>query len=211
MKDIYVKFIKIIKIMVNNNFLRIILFSFVILLSLQISAKDYQLVSGSMLEWEAKKVTGMHNGTISFQSGTLEVSKGKISGGKLIVDMSTIADLDLKEGGFNQKLVGHLKSDDFFAVDKFPVSILEVTQVNSVSGDNYQFLGTLTIKGITQPVEFQAKVTANSKDLKAVGIMTVNRSKYDIRYRSGSFFSDLGDKLIYDDFTLKFNIEARGK
>lgn len=173
-------------------------------------AKDFQVnASSSTLEWEAKKVTGQHSGTISFGEGILQVDKKKISGGKIAVDMNTLINTD--GNGVNKNLVGHLKSDDFFSVEKFPQASLEVKKVEAKSGDLYHFTADLTIKGITAPVEFDAEVILSSGQLTATGIITVNRTKYDIKYRSASFFSDLGDKMIYDDFTLKFKLVAATK
>jgi polyisoprenoid-binding protein YceI len=173
-------------------------------------AKDFQVnASSSTLEWEAKKVTGQHSGTISFGEGILQVDKKKISGAKIAVDMNTLINTD--GNGVNKNLVGHLKSDDFFSVEKFPQASLEVKKVEAKSGDLYHFTADLTIKGITAPVEFDAEVILGSGQLTATGIITVNRTKYDIKYRSASFFSDLGDKMIYDDFTLKFKLVATSK
>jgi polyisoprenoid-binding protein YceI len=108
-------------------------------------------------------------------------------------------------------LIGHLKSDDFFSVAKFPLASLEVKSVTAKSGNLYHFTADLTIKGITAPIEFDAEVNMTSDQVTATGTMVVNRTKYDIKYRSGSFFSDLGDKMIYDDFTLKFKLVAVNK
>jgi len=167
-------------------------------------SKDYSIdKTASTLEWEAKKVTGKHFGTVNFSEGTLTVKNKKISGGKLTADMTTIVNTD---GGRNERLVGHLKSDDFFSVEKFPQATLVVTKVDSKSGTVFHFTADLTIKGITSPVEFDAEVTEASGLLTAAGEVTVNRAKYDIKYRSASFFSDLGDKMIYDDFSLKFKL-----
>ena len=173
-------------------------------------AKDYKVnTASSSLEWEAKKVTGQHSGTVAFGEGTLQVDKKKISGGKVTVDMNSLVNTD--GNGVNKNLVGHLKSDDFFSVAKFPQATLEVKKVGAKSGDLYHFTADLTIKGITAPVEFDAEVTLASGQLTASGVMTVNRTKYDIKYRSASFFSDLGDKMISDDFTLKFKLVATTK
>jgi polyisoprenoid-binding protein YceI len=167
--------------------------------------------SASKVKWEAKKVTGKHDGTISFDNGLLKLNGTKISGGSFVIDMNTIVVADITDPGTNKKLVGHLFSDDFFSVGKFPQSKLEIKKSELKSGDNYRFVGELTIKGITKPVEFDAKVNVSSGNLTASGVITVNRTLYDIKYRSGSFFSDLGDKMIYDDFTLEFELIADKK
>lgn len=175
-------------------------------------SKDYRVETKvSSIEWVAKKVTGQHSGTIAFGESTLFVEKQKITGGKLIVDMNTIVDTDLTDAGYNQKLIGHLKSDDFFGVAKFPQSTLEVKKVESKSGKIFHFNADLTIKGITSPVEFDAEVDEVSGQLTATGVLTVNRTKFGIKYGSGSFFEGLGDKVIYDDFTLKFKLVAVSK
>jgi polyisoprenoid-binding protein YceI len=107
--------------------------------------------------------------------------------------------------------MGHLASDDFFSVVKFPESKMVITKVTSVAGDEYHFLADLTIKGVTNPVEFNAKFTLNGDKLTSEGVITVNRTLFGIKYGSGSFFQGLGDKVIYDDFTLTFNVVAQKK
>ena len=191
---------------------RLVISSILLVFSLSGFSKDYSVdLKASSLAWEAKKVTGQHNGTISFGESTLNVEKGKITGGKLIVDMNTIVNTDLADAGYNQKLIGHLKSDDFFGVAKFPQSTLEVKKVVSKAGNVYHFSADLTIKGITSPVEFDAEVAEVSGQVTAAGVLTVNRTKFGIKYGSGSFFEGLGDKMIYDDFTLKFKLVAASK
>ena len=125
--------------------------------------------------------------------------------------MNTIVNTDLTDAGYNQKLIGHLKSDDFFGVAKYPQSTLEVKKVDFKSGNVYHFTADLTIKGITSPVEFDAEVIETSGQLTATGVLTVNRTKFGIKYGSGSFFEGLGDKMIYDDFTLSFKLVAANK
>ena len=175
-------------------------------------SKEYKINStSSTLEWEAKKVTGQHHGTIAFGQGTLSVEHKKITGGKVTVDMNTIVNTDLTDAGYNQKLIGHLKSDDFFGVAKFPQSFLEVKNVTPKYGNVYHFTADLTIKGISAPEEFDAEVTDASGQITATGTMVVNRTKYGIKYGSGSFFQGLGDKVIYDDFVLKFKLVAADK
>ncbi len=176
------------------------------------NATDYNVdKSVSTVRWDAKKVTGKHNGTIAIASGSFSATNANITGGTIVIDMKSIVDLDLTDAGYNAKLTGHLKSEDFFAVDKFPESRLVVNKVSQVSGSDYKFMADLTIKGVTNPIEFNAKVTKNGDNLNAEGIMTINRAKFGVKYGSSSFFENLGDKVIYDDFTLTFNIVAKKK
>jgi polyisoprenoid-binding protein YceI len=159
----------------------------------------------SSVKWLAKKVTGQHNGTIGIKEGSLNVEKGKITGGKVVIDMNSIVNTDLTDPAWNAKLVGHLKTDDFFGVATFPTAELTITKVEN-NGNSYTFSGNLTIKGITNPTSFTATSAKDGKNTVYSGTMTVDRSKFNIRYGSKSFFDDLGDKAIYDEFTLDFNI-----
>ncbi len=180
--------------------------------SMKANAIDYVVDKGvSTVKWEAKKVTGQHNGTISFANGSLSATKAAITGGTLVIDMKSIVNVDLTDAGYNKKLIGHLSSDDFFGVDKFPEATLVVKKATLVSGDDFKISGDLTIKGVTNPIEFSAKVKQNGDKLNAEGVMTVNRAKYGVKYGSSSFFQGLGDKVIYDDFTLAFSIVAQTK
>ncbi len=200
------------RILRQATFKMVFLFVTIISVNLSIKASDFVVdKTASQVKWEAKKVTGKHNGTIAVSNGVLSADKTGITGGTLVIDMKTIVDVDLTDAGYNAKLTGHLKSDDFFAVEKFPESKLVVKKVTSVSGNDYKFAGDLTIKGVTNPIEFTAKVTQNGETLNAEGIMTINRAKFGVKFGSSSFFENLGDKVIYDDFTLTFNITALKK
>ena len=156
----------------------------------------------STVTWKAYKVTGSHTGTIALQSGALVFDGGQHSGGEFTVDMTTLTSTDL-EGEWKDKLVGHLKSEDFFAVENHNTSTLVFTQVKATGKNSYQVTGDLTIKGITKPVTFDLSVYGS----KATATMKVDRAQYDIRYGSGSFFDDLGDKTIYDEFDMVVDLE----
>ncbi|MGE5449062.1 MAG: YceI family protein, partial [Bacteroidales bacterium] len=145
-------------------------------------------VQKSKVEWTGKKVTGQHTGTIDIQQGAVEVNKGKLTGGKIVMDMQSIKNVDLTDPEYNTKLINHLKSDDFFSVVKYPTSQLEITKVEG-TGTNYTVTGNLTIKGKTNPVSFPVTVSKEGKDNVYKGTLTVDRSKYDVRYGSKSFFN----------------------
>ena len=162
-------------------------------------------VTKSTVNWTGKKVTGEHHGTIAIKEGNLDVVKGKVTGGKVVIDMQSIVDLDLTDAGYNAKLVGHLKSDDFFSVASFPTAELVVTFVES-NENSLTFTGNLTIKGITNPATFTATSSRDGKNTTYKGTLTIDRSKYNVRYGSKSFFNNLGDKVIYDEFTLDFSL-----
>jgi len=154
-------------------------------------------VSESTVTWKGYKVTGSHEGLIQLESGHLEMDGNKLTGGEFVVDMSTLVATDL-EGDSKGKLEGHLKSDDFFGVEKHPTAKLVFTSVKPMNKNSYTVTGDLTIKETTKPITFVVSVYEN----KATATMKVDRAEYDVRYGSGSFFDDLGDKAIYDEFDL---------
>jgi polyisoprenoid-binding protein YceI len=162
----------------------------------------------SSMEWIGKKVTGQHNGTILVKQGDVTVKDGMITGGTLMIDMNSIVVEDIKDEETNAKLSGHLRSDDFFGVEKHPMSKLVINKVEK-KGDKYHIHGDLTIKGVTEKVEIPATIKMENGKLVAIGETEIDRTKYDIRYGSGKFFEDLGDKMIYDTFTVKFKVGAK--
>jgi polyisoprenoid-binding protein YceI len=160
----------------------------------------------SKVAWIGKKVTGQHVGTVAIKKGELVIKNGQLQGGAFTIDMTSITSTDL-EGEYLQKLNGHLKSSDFFGVDKFPEAKFVITEV-SPNGSNGKFAvtGNMTIKSTTQSISFDAQLVNNGDKIIAVADIVIDRSVYDIRYGSGSFFDNLGDKTIYDDFTLTVNL-----
>lgn len=163
----------------------------------------------SKVYWNAKKVTGEHSGFVSLSGGKVWVENNSVVGANINMDMNTIVNTDLKDEEWNNKLVGHLKSEDFFSVEKFPVASFEITSVKSESKGDYMVKGNLTIKGITNEISFPAKVTMANENVNASGTAKIDRTKWDIRYGSGKFFEGLGDKMIYDEFEITFDLSAK--
>ena len=162
-------------------------------------------VSNSKVTWKGYKVTGSHDGTINIKSGELEMKDGQLVGGKIIMDMASITVTDLS-GGSKGKLEGHLKSDDFFGVNSFPVAQLNINKVSSRGpAGEYKVVGDLTIKGITKEIKFNV----TTKDGMMMADMVIDRSDFNVRYGSGSFFDNLGDKTIYDEFDLSAVIAVK--
>jgi len=156
----------------------------------------------SKVVWKGYKVTGSHEGVIAIKSGHLNFNEEKLIGGEFTIDMSTITNTDL-EGEYKGKLEGHLKSDDFFGVEKFPTATLNFTNVKAVGKNSYKVTGDITIKGKTESMEFDLSVYGN----KANASLKIDRSKFDVRYGSTSFFDGLKDKAIYDEFDLIADLE----
>ena len=163
-------------------------------------------VSKSEITWEASKVTGKHNGTVALKSGNLEMTDGVLTGGNFEVDMTSLVVTDL-EGEWKGKLEGHLKSEDFFSIEKFPTAKLIITKVapKGTPGD-YKVYGDLTIKETTEPIIFYTNVSEEMGKTVATADLEIDRSKYNVKYGSGSFFAGLGDKTIYDEFNLQVKL-----
>jgi polyisoprenoid-binding protein YceI len=168
--------------------------------------------AASSLNWTAKKFGGQHNGTVKLTKGTLTVNGKKLTGGSFVMDMTTITDVDITNPEFNQKLTGHLKSDDFFSVEKNPTSTFKITKATPIANakageNNYTITGDLTIKGITNPVTFPATVKIDGGSAEALAKVEIDRTKYDIKYRSG-MLGTAADKIIDDTFTLDVKLVA---
>jgi polyisoprenoid-binding protein YceI len=168
----------------------------------------YTIASASKANWMAKKVTGQHNGVVSVKSGFVTVENGKLVAAEVNMDMSTITVLDLT-GEEKGKLEGHLKSDDFFGADKFKDAKFVMTQATQKGNVQYEVKGTLTIKGKAMPqVAMITLVPSAGGKMTVSGGMAIDRTTFDIKYGSGKFFKDLGDKMIDDMFNVVFDLKA---
>jgi len=157
--------------------------------------------------WKGTKVGGMHDGHVPFKSGHLIFEKGELKQGEFTVDLAAMTNKDLSGDMMNR----HLKSDDFFSTDKYPTSKLVFTNVKKLKDNKYEITGDLTIKDQTHPVTFEADVSQKENQVTGKTQFTFDRTKYGIRYNSGNFFQNLGDKLIHDDVTLSVDLVANKK
>ncbi|UPK70029.1 YceI family protein [Chitinophaga filiformis] len=165
----------------------------------------------SKLLWTARKVTGEHTGTINISSGTLNVENSALKSGSFKLDTRSITVTDIKDAEGNAKLTGHLKSDDFFAVERYPSADFVITGIKPHGGNEYNLTGKLTIKGITNDISFPATIKVDKDKLTAAAKVKIDRTKYDIKYRSKNYFENLGDKAIYDDFDLDITLVANAQ
>ena len=161
----------------------------------------------SAVKWVGKKVTGQHSGSIGLKGGRLEMEDGQLTGGLFTIDMTSINCEDLS-GDSKGNLEGHLKSDDFFGVETFPTATFVITRAVPQGPGKYKVVGNMTIKNTTEEIQFPATVEEKDGKYVATADLTIDRSKFDIRYGSGSFFDNLGDKTIYDDFELSVSLVA---
>ena len=155
----------------------------------------------SKITWIGKKVTGQHIGTINLAEGNFTLKGNKVAGGSFTIDMTSIKDEER-----NERLEGHLKSDDFFSTDKNPTARFVISKIESKDGGQYVVKGNLTIKGITNEIEFPATIQISNGQISAKAKILVDRTKFDIKFRSGNFFENLGDKAIEDNFELNVDL-----
>lgn len=178
------------------------------------TSSKYQVdVATSTLGWTGKKVTGQHNGAIKISEGSFSVENGNIAAGKFVIDMTSISNEDLAEApDMQKKLLGHLSSPDFFNVAEHPQATFEITSVAALNADpngaTHTISGNLTIKGISKEISFPALVSMHDGSFRAEADFNIDRTEWDIRYGSGKFFDDLGDKTIYDDINLRLALSA---
>ena len=160
-------------------------------------------VSKSTVKWLGKKVTGSHEGNISIKEGHLHFDDNIFTGGNIVIDMSTIECTDL-DGDSKQNIEDHLSSDDFFGIKKYPNANLEVISAKKVkySKNKYRVTAIMEIKSIKNDIEFDVVIDNGLANVELI----IDRTKYNIKYGSGSFFDNLGDKMIYDDFTLSVSL-----
>jgi len=168
----------------------------------------------STIVWTGKKslVESSHTGTINATEGTITVDGGVITAGKFVLDMNTIVSTDVTDADMNGKLVGHLKSADFFDVEVHPTATFEITSASKLEevdslNNNYKIAGNLTIKGVAKNIEFPANVTIENGVLTAKADFAIDRTQWEVKYGSGTVFSDLGDKAISD--AIEFNITLK--
>jgi polyisoprenoid-binding protein YceI len=160
--------------------------------------------------WEAKKVIGSgHQGELKLKTGSLVMEKDKIKSGEFVIDMTSLKNTDITDEKMNAKLIGHLKSDDFFSIEKHPTALLTITKVETAKDGKHMMSGDLTIKGIKKPISFPAEIKNEKNAVMAKSVITVDRTAYDIKYNSLKFFSAIGDKAINDTFTVTVDLTAK--
>jgi len=165
--------------------------------------------AASSVKWTGYKVTGKHWGTVNVKSGNLDFQNGVLKGGNFTIDMTSIAVDDLT-GESKGKLEGHLKSDDFFGVTTYPSATFVITQaVPRGTPGSYKIVGNITIKGKSKELRFNAQIDESGDSYVGKADFQLDRSEFDVRYGSGSFFDNLGDKTIYDDFDMSVTVAVK--
>ena len=165
-------------------------------------------LDNSKITWIGRKLTENHTGNVKIKGGKI-TKKGNSFQGYIIIDMNSISCTDIKSPKYNQKLVNHLKSKDFFYTNKYKTSTLKITSTKKKSKSKYIIYGNIKIRGKTEKINFPVEIEFSKKYFKAKGKLNIDRTKFNVKYNSGKFFKSLGDKLIYDNFTLIFQIQSK--
>ncbi|WP_031529634.1 YceI family protein [Dyadobacter crusticola] len=165
--------------------------------------------SSSTVNWTGKKVLGLHTGSIDIAEGYLELTNGEVKAGEISIDMASLTITDIDDIQTHEEFKAHLYSSDFFAIDQFSTARLVLSHSLAMSGTQYRLSGLLTIKDITHPISFDGTIEELTEYLLARGELIIDRTLYNIRYGSGKFIDNLGDKLIYDQFVLQFKIVGK--
>jgi polyisoprenoid-binding protein YceI len=160
----------------------------------------------SKIVYVAKKVTGSHSGEVKLTSGHLNFTKNTLTGGEFVADMTSISNTDIAEAEYHKKFIDHMISEDFFDVKTFKTATFVIKKAVKGKADQYKITGDLTIKGKkAEPATFDAVVSSD----KATATLTFDRTKYGIKYGSGQFFKDLGDKMINDEVQLDITLSIK--
>lgn len=177
-------------------------------ISLHVGNEKYFIIDTkeSVVTWKGSGPMGDHTGYVNISKGELMIENGQLTGGSVEVDMNTIEDESHRS---DNNLIKHLKDADFFDVKKFPFSTIAIIRVASINIDDKEITGDLTIKGITHPVTFPAKMEVKDGIVKANGKLVIDRTTWDVRYRSAKFFDNLADKTISDSIEFQIKIVAK--
>ena len=162
----------------------------------------------SIINWTGKKLASSHEGTLNILAGEIVMNGDNILSGKIVVDMASIINTDLEDEKYKNKLTSHLKNEDFFNVKEHPTSTLVINSTENYTNLDYRFTGDLTIKGITHSVDFTGIVENTGVSYSADIKLIFDRTLWNIKYGSGKFFENLGDKMILDDIELNIAIKT---
>jgi len=174
--------------------------------------------NASKIMWRGAKVGGEHHGIVNAKSGDIMMEGGKITGGTIVIDLNTIENHDLK-GDMNARLVGHLKSEDFFYTEEYPEAIFEIVSIKDHSGETtegeieptHEITGNLTMRGVTKSITFPAMVSVDGNKVSAkTNEFAIDRTLWGVNFKSKSVFAEFKDDYINDMINLKFDVEFAG-
>ncbi|WP_079242122.1 YceI family protein [Chryseobacterium indologenes] len=171
--------------------------------------KNFKVNAGnSTINWIGRKVTGAHNGTIGVKEGNFTLGEEKSLSGKFTIDTRSIKILDIENTETNTQFANHLASDDFFNSEQFPEAYFEITHAEPGAENLYYVEGDLTIKGITHSIDTSLEIAKTDNTAVLKSKIVIDRTKFNIKFRSFNFFTNLGDTLIYNNFELNIHLVA---
>lgn len=173
------------------------------------TGKVYNIdTTNSIVGWLGTKPVGQHNGTFKIDNGSLTIADGQIVAGKFIININSLTDLDMKPGDGKEKIEGHLKSPDFFDVQKYPNATFEITKVEALQNDStatHKISGNLTLKDSTKNVTFPAKIVVAENTINASANFNIDRTQWGMHYGNDK---SLGDKFVRPEVNLQLKIVA---
>ena len=171
--------------------------------------KNFKVNSeNSLVEWIGRKVTGAHNGTIEVKDGGFTFENNNLLSGKFVINTRSITILDVEDAETNAQFASHLASDDFFNSDQFPDAVFEIKHAEPSDNNLYYVKGDLTIKGITHSIDTTLQIVKTDNVAVLDTKIVIDRTKFNIKFRSSNFFANLGDTLIYNNFDLNVHLVA---
>ena len=172
-------------------------------------------LDNSKITWIGRIITGEHSGTLDLSESWIIAEDNIIKNGQLLFDMNSINTTDIESIEWKLKLDNHLKNEDFFAADSFPYAILNINESQLIDNEsiinNYIINAELTIRGISNSISFPISLTKTNNIFSAQGEVDIDRTLYNIKYKSSKYFLDLGDKIIYDMFSVQFTLQTKSK
>jgi polyisoprenoid-binding protein YceI len=178
----------------------------------------YELAAdGSVVHWRGTKPGGEHVGVVSVTKGEAMVDNGTVTGGSITIDLNSIENFDL-QGDMNARLVGHLKSEDFFYTEQYPTAVFEIVSAEAKEGaapeggvkPTHEITGNLTMRGVTKSIVFPASISVTDGKVKAVtNEFAVDRTLWGVNFKSKSVFAEFKDDFIGDMINLKFDVEFK--
>lgn len=164
----------------------------------------------SKISWIGTKPGGQHNGIVNISEGTVIMKNGELAGGSFVIDLNSIVNLDLESEAWNKKLIDHLKSEDFFYVEKYPLSTFTITHIEKQESDNYKITGNLNLRGITREITFTANVVVEDGTVKAATpVIVLDRTQWKIETMSKSIVADLKDNYVDDEMQVQIDLVAQ--
>lgn len=166
----------------------------------------------SKVNWLGTKPGGQHNGIVTISEGTIYMKNGELAGGSFVIDLNSIENTDIESETWSKKLVDHLKSEDFFYVEKFPQGIFTITEVANSDGDNYKLTGNLELRGVIKTIRFNANISFENEVFKAsTPKLILDRTQWNIEAMSKSVFTDLKDRYVDDEMQIEIDLVAERK